>query len=330
MKFTLIVCTYMRPKPLLQLLQSVQNQSIYPSEILIIDGSTNNETEKMLQENHFLGLNYFLVDAKDRGLTKQRNFGISKVDATSEIVCFLDDDTVLEKKYFEEILKTYALYPEALGVGGYIINESQWTFVGDDYKSPLKEFYYDGWKIKEGTRFVLRKLLKLDSNEPPGYSSNYSHGRSVGFLPPSDKIYPVEQLMGGVSSFRKKVFETLQFSTYFEGYGLYEDADFTIRVSKIGQLYINTAGKLNHYHDEAGRPNKYRYGKMVVRNGWYVWRVKNPNPKFIHKWKWNSITIVLILIRFSNTFTTSKSKEAFTEASGRTIGWFSLFFKKPR
>ena len=330
MKFTLIVCTYMRPKPLLQLLQSVKIQTFYPDEILIIDGSTNAETEQMLKENPFSNLSYFLVNDNDRGLTKQRNFGIGKVNSTSEIVCFLDDDTVLEKNYFEEILKTYKVYPETLGVGGYIINESQWVFVGANYKATLKEFYFDGWKIKEGTRFVLRKILKLDSNEPPGYSSNYSHGRSVGFLPPSDKVYPVEQLMGGVSSFRKKVFETLQFSTYFEGYGLYEDADFTLRVSKTGQLYINTAAKLNHYHDEAGRPNKYSYGKMVVRNGWYVWVVKNPNPKFIHKWKWNCITIVLILIRFSNTFTTSKPKEAFTEALGRTIGWFSLFFKKPR
>ena len=330
MKFTLIVCTYMRPKPLLQLLQSVKIQTFYPDEILIIDGSTNAETEQMLKENPFSNLSYFLVNDNDRGLTKQRNFGIGKVNSTSEIVCFLDDDTVLEKNYFEEILKTYKVYPETLGVGGYIINESQWVFVGANYKATLKEFYFDGWKIKEGTRFVLRKILKLDSNEPPGYSSNYSHGRSVGFLPPSDKVYPVEQLMGGVSSFKKKVFETLQFSTYFEGYGLYEDADFTLRVSKTGQLYINTAAKLNHYHDEAGRPNKYSYGKMVVRNGWYVWVVKNPNPKFIHKWKWNCITIVLILIRFSNTFTTSKPKEAFTEALGRTIGWFSLFFKKPR
>ncbi|ENA1763709.1 glycosyltransferase family 2 protein [Flavobacterium psychrophilum] len=330
MKFTLIVCTYMRPAPLLQLLQSVRAQSLYPDEILIVDGSKNHDTRKMLQENLFSNLHYFLVDDKDRGLTKQRNFGITKVNNASDVVCFLDDDTVLTANYFEEIMQTYALYPKALGVGGYIVNESKFTFVGQNYTPNLKEFYYDGWKIKDGTRFILRKLLKLDSDQPPGYSSNYSHGRSVGFLPPSGKIYPVEQLMGGVSSFRKIVFETLQFSTYFEGYGLYEDADFTIRVSKTGPLYLNTAAKLNHYHNEAGRPNKYTYGKMVVRNGWYVWRVKNPNPTFIHQWKWNCITIVLTLIRFSNTFTTAKHKEAFTEALGRTVGWFSLFFNKPR
>jgi hypothetical protein len=40
--------------------------------------------------------------------------------------------------------------------------------------------------------------------------------------------------------FRKKIFETLPISTYFEGYGLYEDADFTLRVS-IGKLYVNTS-----------------------------------------------------------------------------------------
>jgi len=258
MKFSLIICTYMRPQPLLQLLQSVQTQSVYPNEILIVDGSTNDETKKMLSKNAFQNLKYFLVTNTDRGLTKQRNFGIKNLDHSSEIVCFLDDDTVLENNYFEEILKTYSLNPEALGVGGYIINESKFAFVGENYKPTIKEFYYDGWKIKEGSRFVLRKLLGLDSNMPPGYSSDYSHGRSVGFLPPSNKTYPVEQLMGGVSSFKREVFETFQFSTYFEGYGLYEDADFTIRVSKAGQLYMNTAAKLSHYHEPGEKTNQKR------------------------------------------------------------------------
>ena len=320
----------MRPKPLLQLLQSVQEQTLYPDEILIIDGSTNQETEIVLKENQFDNLIYFLVSDSDRGLTKQRNFGISKVSASSEIVCFLDDDTVLEKNYFEQLLQTYHVYPEALGAGGYISNEVKWEQVSDVYNTKINEFYFDGWKRNDGSRFVLRKKLGLDSDCPPGYSSLYSHGRSVGFLPPSGKIYQVEMLMGGVSSFKKKVFDSVQFSTYFEGYGLYEDADFTLRVAKMGKLYLNTAAQLNHYHAVSGRPNQYRYGKMVVRNGWYVWRVKNPKPLLNAKLKWHAITILLTVIRFSNTFTTSKRKEAFTEALGRTIGWWSLLFNKPK
>jgi GT2 family glycosyltransferase len=319
----------MRPEPLLQLLQSVQAQTICPDEILIIDGSTNEETGIVLKENLFEELKYFMVRPESRGLTKQRNYGIERVGNEMEIVCFLDDDIVLENDYFEQLLKTYEIYPEALGVGGYIINESKCEYVGQHYQAKSHEYFFDGWKRKDGSRFILRKKLGLDSDCPPGYSSMYSHGRSVGFLPPSGKVYEVEMLMGGVSSFRKKVFESLQFSTYFEGYGLYEDADFTLRVAKLGKLYLNTAAKLNHYHDASGRPNQYAYGRMVVRNGWYVWRTKNPNPKFEAKLKWHSITILLTLIRFSNTFTTSNRKEAFTEAAGRLIGWWSLWFDKP-
>jgi len=69
---------------------------------------------------------------------------------------------------------------------------------------------------------------------------------------------------------------------------------------------------------------------MVVRNGWYVWRIKNPKPVLKDQLKWHSITILLTIIRFLNTITTRNRKEAFSEAIGRTIGWWSLFIKKPK
>lgn len=330
MNFSLIICTYNRRNAIETLIHSIVAQSVYPNQIIIVDGSLNQETKIYFETTNLKNLDYFFVDDSNRGLTKQRNYGISKVNTDSEIVCFLDDDTVLVGDYFSEIINTYKKFPEAFGVGGYIINESNWIFVGDTYKATLQEYCFDGWKTKEGSRLVLRKLLKLDSNEPPGYSSEFSHGRSVGFLPPSGKTYKVEQLMGGVSSFRKEVLDKHKFSTYFEGYGLYEDAEYTIRISKLGQLYLNTNAKLEHHHDASGRPNQYNYGKMVVRNGWYVWRTRNPNPKMIHRFKWNCITILLTFIRMANILTTKKNKEAFTESIGRSIGWFSIIFNKPK
>lgn len=320
MKFTLIICTYMRPSPLQALLDSVKLQTLYPDEILIIDGSTNNATDLMLQQNPYRNLNYFLVPNEHRGLTKQRNYGVARVENTTDVICFLDDDTVLEPNYFEEIIRTYTVFPEALGVGGYINNETKWQKVADDYKPTIHEFAYDGWKQKDGSRFVMRKRFGLDSDTKPGFLPEFSNGRSIGFLPPSGKIYEVEQLMGGVSSFKKTVFDSFRFSTYFEGYGLYEDADFTLRLSKTGKLYVNTNAQLGHFHDQSGRPNKYQYGKMVVRNGWYVWRVKHPKPSFKAKFKWNAIVLLLAFIRFSNIFTTTKKKEAFTEFAGRMVG----------
>ena len=66
--FTLIVCTYMRPISLLKLLQSVKVQTLYPNEILIIDGSTDDKTEVILKRNTFKNLTYFKVNDSESNL----------------------------------------------------------------------------------------------------------------------------------------------------------------------------------------------------------------------------------------------------------------------
>lgn len=330
MTFSLIVCTYMRSKPLRLLLRSVKEQTLYPTEILIIDGSSNDDTMVMLESENFKNLKYFKVSEENRGLTKQRNFGIEKVGSAIDIVCFLDDDVILTPNYFETLLGTYKTYPDALGVGGFITNEVQWEQLDKNRQITNKDFVYDGWVRKDGSRFVLRKKLGLDADVPPAHLPNFAHGRSVSFLPPSGKIYQVEQLMGGVASYPKKILESEKFSEYFEGYGLYEDADFTLRLSKKGKLYINTNARLEHHHEASGRPNQFHYGKMVVRNGWYVWRVRHPNPSLKARLKWNATAFLLTLVRYSNVLTASNKNAALTEAFGRTVGWFGLLFKKPK
>jgi len=330
MKFTLIICTYLRPEPLLQLLQSVQRQTLYPDEILIIDGSTNQETARVLSQYHFQNLNYFLVVPENRGLTKQRNFGISKVALDSEIICFLDDDTVLDSDYFIEIIKTFAENQDAVGVGGVAVNEHKWKLQNPNVSyNSKKKYLFENYVYSEGLRNVIRNYFGLSSDLGPGKMPNYSHGRTSGF-PITGKIYEVDLLIGMSMAFRKTIFDKIKFSIFFEGYGLYEDADFSLRALQFGKNVINTKAKLSHFHATSGRPNKYKYGKMVVRNGWYVWRVKNPKPVFKDRLKWNTITILLATIRFLNTLTTPNKKAAFTESIGRFVGWWSLIFNKPK
>ncbi|AEE20054.1 GT2 family glycosyltransferase [Dokdonia sp. Hel_I_63] len=328
-KLSLIICTYMRPDPLTRLLESVMAQTQVPEEILIIDGSTDDDTGSRFRESRNNIISYHKVPQECRGLTKQRNYGISRINDEIDIVAFLDDDTILNPDYFENLVSTYAQYPKAVGVGGYITNEVSWEKTEQGKVEDLNHYYYDGYRRKESSRYKLRRKLGLAQTTQPAIYPEFGHGRSISFLPPSGKIYKVEQLMGGVSSFPLAVLKEHKFSEYFEGYGLYEDADFTLRLSNIGDLYVNTAAQLEHHHDAAGRPNKYTYGKMVVRNGWYVWRVKHPKPSFRNKLKWYQITVLLTGIRFLNIFTTSERKEAFTEAMGRTVGIFSLPFNKP-
>ena len=312
MNFALIICTYQRPQPLLNLLKSVREQSLYPNDIIIVDGSADKNTEEILNANSFKNLRYFKVSETERGLTKQRNIGISKLQDSETIACFLDDDIILKPDYFQKLIETY--------------NEP----IPKNYITTINEFSSDGFARPDGSRFILRKRLGLDADRPPAHLPEFSHGRSVSFLPPSHKTYPVEQIMGGVSSFKTEILKKYPFSEYFEGYGLYEDADYTLRLSSIGKLYVNTAAQCEHHHNASGRPNQFKYGKMVVKNGWYVWRVRWPKPSLNAKLKWHAIVWLLTIIRLTNVFTTNESKKALTESLGRIVAWWQLLFVKPK
>ncbi|WP_244270353.1 glycosyltransferase family 2 protein [Gramella echinicola] len=307
-------------------MRSVVEQSLYPDEILIVDGSKGNETKLILESESFSNLSYFKVEPHNRGLTKQRNYGISK--AGKEIICFLDDDVVLKPDYFKNIIVTYSFNENTVGVGGYICNQVNW--IKSNRQPTFREFKIDGWIRKLGSRYSFRKLFGLVSDCPPGFMPEFSNGYPIGFLPPSGKTFPVEFFMGGVASYRKEVFQKIKFSEYFEGYGLYEDMDFCLRMSNLGQLYVNTQAQLLHLHDENSRPNKYQYGKMVIRNGWYVWRVKYPKPSLFARFKWHSTAFLLILVRLSNVLTNSRKREAFSESIGRIMGWISLLSNTPK
>jgi GT2 family glycosyltransferase len=137
--------------------------------------------------------------------------------------------------------------------------------------------------------------------------------------------------MGGITAYRKSLFRHISFSHYFEGYGLYEDYDFSIRASAYGKLITNTAARLEHHHEPAGRPNTYKYGKMVVTNGWYVWRLKHPHPGVVNIFKWHCITLLLAFFRLGNSFTlhAETRRQALGDFAGRIIAWGKLLFVKP-
>jgi hypothetical protein len=67
---------------------------------------------------------------------------------------------------------------------------------------------------------------------------------------------------------------------------------------------------------------------MVVRNGWYVWRVNFPNPSLKVRVKWNLIILILSFILLSNVLTKPKKRETINEFAGRIMAWFSLLFKE--
>ena len=273
-------------------------------------------------------LSYYKIDDKNRGLTKQRNFGIVKLNSDSKIVCFLDDDTVLHKDYFKNIKERFETDQTITGIGGLATNENRWKPITNSFKYHPKRYkVIDGYYVKEGFRNMVRNYLGLGANQLPGVMPDFSHGNSYGY-PLTGKAYEVDLLIGMSMAFRKKVVDEIKFSTYFEGYGLYEDADFSLRAQQFGKNVLDTQVLLEHHHHPSGRPNYFKYGKMVVRNGWYVWRIKHKNPNLINQLKWHSTSLLLTLIRLTNILG-KEGKSALFEFIGRLFGWVSLIIKKP-
>jgi GT2 family glycosyltransferase len=326
---SVIIATYMRSHVIGRLLHSIEKQTLIPNEILVVDASTDNSTEVVLRSNSFhLPIKYYPVEGENKGLTRQRNFGIINCNTECNIIAFLDDDVVLEPSYFDEIVNTFYYNNSAVGVGGIDLKDCRFIQIkeGERYHS---FFWYklDGWVIKEPLRNLARKALGLMTDLPPNIIPDFSHGRSN--FPPSGKLYEVEHLIGMSMSFKRELFDKIRFSNYFEGYGLYEDFDFCVRALKYGRLYVNTNAKVWHLHESTGRPNSFKFGFMVVRNGWYVWRVRYPDPSIKARFKWHATDLLLSLIRLLNAISGPNRIDSFKEFCGRSIGWISLWIKKP-
>ncbi len=299
-------------------------------QLLIIDGSEDRETETIIKElTALLPIQYVKADGANRGLTKQRNIGIDHLHPDAEIVFFLDDDVLLESDFFEQMLIPFS-NSSIIGCDGLITNECYWLPAQSQSKLPKFCQYLDGFYLELSLRDRFRAALGLfPIHTQPGIIPPYSHGKSS--LPPTGKQYEVDHIMGGITAYRKHIFTHIQFSTFFEGYGLYEDYDFSVRANKYGKLITQTAARLTHHHAESGRPHTYKFGKMVVRNGWYVWRLKYPHPGIINIIKWHLITLLLAFFRLSNILTSSSRirQQAWGDFSGRMVAWIQLLFSKP-
>ena len=321
MKLSLVICTYRRPGPVRRLLEAVAVQTRRPDEVLVVDASPDQETEEAVRG---LGVVYSRVPPEERGLTRQRNRGIAR--AGGDLISFLDDDTVPEPAYFEEILACFERHPEAVGVGGYIANEVAWR---QGSSQSLSVFRDGGWERREDFRWRLRRRLGLDSSVPAGWMPASGHGRPVSFVPPDGADHQVEFFMGGASTWRCALLERVRFSPWFEGYGLYEDMDFCLRASREGSLLLCTRARLAHLHDQGGRPHRFHYGEMVVRNGWRVWRLRWPSPSLPDRGRWWATTLLLAACRLGDAARGPARTAALTEALGRFWGAAMLLRRRP-
>lgn len=118
---SVIVCAYTEARwdELGTAIDSLQNQSIPPDEIIIVIDHNPTLLERV--RAHFTGV-VVIENTHQRGLSGARNSGIAV--AKGDVIAFMDEDAVAAPNWIERLKAGYA-DPQTLGVGGAI--EPMWV-----------------------------------------------------------------------------------------------------------------------------------------------------------------------------------------------------------
>ena len=113
-EISLIICTRNRDHIISDTLNSALAQSLDVSrcEILIMDQSTNDETEKLIK--NYPNFKYFRLNS--RGLSISRNEGLKQ--SRGEIIVYADDDLIFGENYLSDIIDFFnnsELKPDMIG-----------------------------------------------------------------------------------------------------------------------------------------------------------------------------------------------------------------------
>jgi GT2 family glycosyltransferase len=263
----LIICTLNRPQEVERCLDSVAIQTRVPNAIRVVDASTNSDTRSVV-ERHAAGallgrLHYLLSEP---GLTRQRNVGVAA--GASDIVHFVDDDTVLHPHYLESILQQFEQDEpgEILGVGGSIVNLT-------------------GHRVS-----MAKRAFMLDSPRPGRVLPSGRNPLAVDVALVTD----VDWLSGCTMSYRRAVFTVFSFNERLEGYGLGEDVEFSYRVRQRGRLLVTPDARIEHLQSPVNRMAlpQYTYDEIVNR----AQRVRSRIGCLRMRWFWWSVVGQLLAL----------------------------------
>jgi GT2 family glycosyltransferase len=259
---TLVVPTYKRADSLERLLGSVVIQDRQPDEILIVDASPNDETEKML-ETQPSGkalrnkLRYWRVSGPLVGLTRQKNFALRQVK--TDLVAFFDDDIVLGHGCLREMEQVLRRETDRIVAVGCLT-------AAETPPSAL-------WR--------LRRFLRMIPNLRPGTYARSGMSIPWQFQPSPQPLVEGDWLPGGAQLVRTAAAHEVGFDESFSGYGQAEDLDFSLRLRTKGKLVMARAARLQHLSESGGRPNPFRIGYMELYNRYQIHRRTMRN----HRWQ---------------------------------------------
>ena len=251
---SVIVCTYRRAPSMRRFLDSLRNQERLPRRLVVVDASDDENTERMLASSPDASgwgteTWYFRVQGALRGLTRQRNFGLTWIE--TDLVAFFDDDIVLSPGCLGAMEDVYRR--EGNSVAGV-------AAVMDGAGSPPDLL----WRT--------RRALGVVASLRPGTYQRSGMSIPWSFLQSPPDVTDGDYLPGGATMWRTAVIRDLGFNEGFAGYGQGEDLEMSLRARRRGRLVLAGKAHLRHLHEEGGRPDDFTLGYMAIHNRFLIQR----------------------------------------------------------
>lgn len=266
--FDVVIATRNRPEALALTIPLLLSQSRRPERLIVIDSSDDHgpvaEAVTRAVGDQPVEL---IVEYSEKGLTRQRNRGLSHV--TAPIVFFPDDDALFYPGTSQAILEIYERDTEGRVMG---INPA------DALVPPpgvLENATYDmtGAHRFHARTVGLRTRLGRRLN---ALSPRYFIGRillerapDLPWLAEMDAL-PVEWMTGYRMTFRTAAIRDLGFEVVFGGYSLFEDTDASWIAWQRGVVVGANRGRIYHHRFPSGRANHYGLGAMGLANLAYL------------------------------------------------------------
>lgn len=226
MKLSVVICTLGRAEFLRRTLSVLNNQTYKNFEVIVVNGPSTDNTEEVMKE--FAG-SIKMESCPVANLSVSRNIGIKA--ASGDIVMFIDDDAIPEKRCFEYIVREYK--DESVGAVGGIV--------------------YDG--AGATTQFKYGTITAW--GEADAHSATPQHYNNKNAL-----VYNC--LMGTNCSFRRSyLLEIGGFDEYYEYY--HDESDVVVRMINYGKKAVHSEYAIV-YHSFANGINR----KSPYHSNWQV------------------------------------------------------------
>ena len=250
---TFIIATRNRPEELLTTVESLVGQTILPKDLCIVDSSDETPVRTKIEELcEGVGLPLDYLHPAPRGLTVQRNVGITRTDG--DPVFFIDDDVFLDPDCHEAILEEYERWgPELGGVRATPVHPARPPLISILWR---KLFGIGGWWPEASGRMR---------------SGFWAEGVSE-----AAGVRKLEYMTGWFMSFRRTVVDEFRFDEALSGYGHKEDIDFTYRVSRRYALLQTPAARCDHFQTATSRLSSHQLMRMNLGNQFYLHRKNMP------------------------------------------------------